>query len=153
MFDGACSPRISGACSTGTLDCGDTVPPVVTLYGDSFMTHEAASGEFLDPWVLAWDDRDANVTHTVTRTGNVNPHVLGNYTLVYNAWDRRDNVGTAIRVVEVQGASHMHYSDVRFHCACTHRRVCHRRYNSSRCFTPWRHEPDGGRHRCVKHLR
>lgn len=78
----------------------DTVPPVITLSGDSSVTLTAGTS-FVDPGVTL---TDAEEDIRVTITGSVDHQIPGTYTLQYDATDRAGNaavpVTRTVRIVE-----------------------------------------------------
>eukprot|EP00047_Mylnosiga_fluctuans_P019868 m.87012 g.87012 ORF g.87012 m.87012 type:complete len:2898 (+) comp8300_c0_seq3:269-8962(+) len=70
------------------VNVSDTLPPTLTLIGQSIMTIEAAS-VFVNPGCLASDLVDGNLTNSIVVTGAVNTTVTGTYTLTYSCCDRR----------------------------------------------------------------
>lgn len=84
----------------GSLGPGDRNAPVIVLNGPVSMT--LASGEgYIEEGAVATDDIDGDVTTGIVITNNVNPAVLGTYTVSYSVTDRAGNPATAIRTVQV----------------------------------------------------
>jgi uncharacterized repeat protein (TIGR02543 family) len=79
----------------------DTVKPVITINGANPQYIEVKSGAFTDQLgASAVDAVDGAVT--VTSTNNVNPNLLGTYTITYSAQDAAGNKSTATRQVIVR---------------------------------------------------
>jgi len=78
----------------------DTTPPVITLEGQREV-HLAAGDCFNEPGWSATDDRDGDVSSSVTCSGRVDTSRPGTYTLSYKAEDSSGNSATATRVVVV----------------------------------------------------
>ena len=76
----------------------DVTAPVITLNGDESITLIQGS-EYVEQNATALDDRDGNVT--VTISGRVNTNVVGEYTVTYTAKDRANNSSTKMRMVHV----------------------------------------------------
>jgi hypothetical protein len=78
---------------TRTVNVVDTVPPVITLFGDNPMTLQVGS-PYAEPGYTASDNYDGNITASVVVTppeGGVNYEVVGSYTLRYNVSDSSGN--------------------------------------------------------------
>jgi hypothetical protein len=89
--------------SAGNLGLGDAVPPVITLNGEASVTIPANS-VYNDAGATADDNIDG--TFTAVATSNVNPAVVGSYTVTYNATDRAGNAATpVVRTVTVGAAT------------------------------------------------
>ena len=78
----------------------DTVPPALTLFGDSAMSIEFNS-YYDEPGATAFDNDDGDVSADIQITGSVNSAVSGNYTLNYSVFDAAGNEATATRTVTV----------------------------------------------------
>jgi hypothetical protein len=78
----------------------DTVPPVISLVGNSAVTITAGD-TFADPGATALDDVDGDVTVSIIVSGIVNTEVPGTYTLAYIAADSAGNTAGAERTVTV----------------------------------------------------
>jgi hypothetical protein len=78
-----------------TVVVTDTKPPVLDLFGDASLTHEAAI-PFSDPGAYAFDVLDGNLTTKITVTGVVDVNVMGSYQLTYGAIDDANNSATPI---------------------------------------------------------
>ena len=91
--------------SFGNLGRGDTVPPEITLLGETTVSI-AARSVYIDAGVTMTDNIDSGVQITLTTTSTVNTSVVGNYTVTYNATDFAGNAATAVvRNVTVTPAS------------------------------------------------
>ncbi len=90
----------NSASVTRTVIVADTISPVITLVGDTEVTHQQGSA-YADPGATASDSVDGTVT--VTTSGAVEDAV-GTYVLTYSASDSAGNVGTATRTVVVEEA-------------------------------------------------
>ncbi|MFV1872539.1 MAG: immunoglobulin-like domain-containing protein [Oleiphilus sp.] len=86
---------------TRTVNVGDTIPPVMSLVGDSPMDHTIGS-LFVDPGVTATDNIDGDISADVTTSGSIDINTEGAYVLTYNVSDSGGNPATAItRTVNV----------------------------------------------------
>ncbi|WP_371188588.1 immunoglobulin-like domain-containing protein [Thalassotalea maritima] len=81
-----------------TVNVIDSLPPVITLVGDSVITVEYGS-TFNDPGANAIDNVDNDIT--VTTMGTVDTFSVGTYTLTYTAEDSSGNITRAQRTVHV----------------------------------------------------
>jgi hypothetical protein len=72
----------------------DHSPPVITLFGNNPMVIEVGS-KFVDPGAVS----DGN--ERITKSGFVNSHALGSYTINYTASDLAGNIGKTSRIVTV----------------------------------------------------
>lgn len=105
-FSGACSAKVGGQCSLGTVDCTDQTPPVITLIGDAEVTVEGGSGTYNDPGATAVDAVSGDVTSSVVAVGGaLDLSVVGTTYIVYRAEDAAGNTATATRTVHVVGTS------------------------------------------------
>jgi autotransporter-associated beta strand protein len=77
----------------------DTVPPVVTLLGDTNTTIEC-HGTYTEAGATAADTCDTTVT-TASTPDTVDTQTPGVYNLTYTATDAAGNVGTSVRTVTV----------------------------------------------------
>ena len=89
------APIIFIGCKKSTLD---TTKPVITLNGLE-TTYWQFNKSYSDLGASANDDKDGTVA--VTTSGNVNPGVIGAYTINYSATDAAGNIATATRTVYV----------------------------------------------------
>ena len=86
---------------TRTVIVEDTIPPEITLSGESSMTVECGD-EFEDPGATAYDDCDGDVTDCGGTGSGVDPSQPGEYTIKYNASDSAGNEAeTVTRTVTV----------------------------------------------------
>ena len=86
---------------TRTVIVEDTIPPEITLRGESSMTVECGD-EFEDPGATAYDDCDGDVTDCGGTGEGVDTTCTGAYTIVYNATDSSGNIAdTVTRTVTV----------------------------------------------------
>lgn len=76
----------------------DTIPPEITLNGESSITVTQGS-TFTDPGVTATDNSGGLVN--ITKFGRVNTRQVGTYTITYQAHDRAGNISTMTRTVQV----------------------------------------------------
>lgn len=74
------------------------VPPVITIIDEIDMVHNVNT-PYADLGAIAVDS--TNVKLKVTAVTNINPSVLGNYTVIYTAIDSKGNTTTATRIVRV----------------------------------------------------
>lgn len=80
------------------INLPDTIPPVITLNGNSTMT--VMQGDiYTDAGATATDNSDGSIT--VTTAGNVDTSLVGTYTITYTATDSAGNSTTKTRTVEV----------------------------------------------------
>jgi len=79
----------------------DDVPPVITILGDNPLYFEVNSGSYSDPGATALDDVDGDLTGSITASSNVNPSLIGTYSVIYSVTDTAGNTGTATRAVHV----------------------------------------------------
>ena len=86
---------------TRTVNVGDTIPPTLTLVGDSTVDHTLGS-LFSEPGVTATDNIDGDISVNVVTSGSIDINTEGTYTLTYNVSDSGGNPATAItRTVNV----------------------------------------------------
>tara|TARA_Y100001954_G_scaffold229812_1_gene276429 strand:- start:15 stop:1121 length:1107 start_codon:yes stop_codon:yes gene_type:complete len=83
--------------ATRTVNVVDTTPPVITITGDNPATVELG-GTYIDAGATATDLDTVSVTQAPI---NVDPFVLGTYTVTYTATDASGNTATATRTVNV----------------------------------------------------
>ena len=80
---------------------GDTIPPVITLLGDTIMT-VCAGGVFNDSGATATDNVDGDISYRIIDSGSVAMQKLGTYYLYYNVSDFAGNAAEEkIRTVTV----------------------------------------------------
>ncbi len=80
---------------TRTVNVGDTIPPVLTLLGDSPMDHTLGA-LFVDPGVSASDNIDGDISANVVTSGSIDINTEGTYVLTYNVSDSGGNAASAI---------------------------------------------------------
>jgi hypothetical protein len=85
---------------TRTINVVDASAPVITLNGNSTINLEMRS-VYTDLGATALDDVDGNVTSKIIVTSDVNPNVIGTYTVTYTVKDNANNASTATRTVNV----------------------------------------------------
>lgn len=76
----------------------DTTAPVISVLGDNPVDH-LLNTDYTDAGATAQDDEDGDLA--VEIENNVNPDMIGNYTVNYFATDLSGNTGTASRTVNV----------------------------------------------------
>ena len=76
----------------------DTTAPVITLIGNTPLTHSIDTS-YDDEGATANDATDGNVD--VTMTGSVDSSIVNSYTLIYTATDAAGNTSTSTRIVNV----------------------------------------------------
>ncbi len=79
----------------------DTVAPVITLNGDNPM--QVVIGEnYVEPGVIATDNKDGDLSNAVVISGSVNTEELGTYYITYNVSDLAgNNAEEKVREVQV----------------------------------------------------
>lgn len=89
----------------GNLGLGDTVAPDLVLVGESTISVPAA-GTFDEPGVVATDNIDGDISPSVVVTSNLNPTVVGTYSVTYNVSDLAGNSAPPVsRTVVVEPAA------------------------------------------------
>ncbi|MDA9761281.1 Ig-like domain-containing protein, partial [Flavobacteriaceae bacterium] len=79
----------------------DTTVPVITLDGNSTVTHEAKAN-YTDAGASVTDNLDSSVSDNLDSTSNVNKDLIGSYTVVYSATDAAGNAAVDVtRTVNV----------------------------------------------------
>jgi hypothetical protein len=78
----------------------DTTPPVITLNGSSSIQH-ILNSPYTDPGATATDDKDGDLTASISVTNNVNKDLKGTYTVEYTVSDAAGNTASATRTVVV----------------------------------------------------
>ncbi len=79
----------------------DVTPPTIQLLGESLITINCGE-EYVDPGVIATDDRDGDITYKIRPFENqVNLYLSGIQTVHYVVWDAAWNVAEATRQVQV----------------------------------------------------
>ncbi len=89
------------ATDTQVVTVVDNTPPVITITGANPLVHECHTA-FSDPGATATDNCDGNLTSSITATSNVNPDVVGDYTISYTVADSKGNSTTVVRNVQVR---------------------------------------------------
>lgn len=87
-----------GAASRTVNVVPDTLPPEVTLNGDSQLTL-IQHANYVEPGAAAFDNVDGTVE--VLISGSVNVGIIGSYVLTYSAIDAAGNTGTETRAVNI----------------------------------------------------
>lgn len=80
----------SAAPVTRTVEVMDTMPPVITLLGNSSVTVEIRSN-YTDAGATATDNYDGDLTSQINTGGIVNTSTAGTYTLTYDVRDSSGN--------------------------------------------------------------
>ena len=75
-----------------TVKVVDTTVPVITLSGDSTVTHESKE-TYVDGGARASDTLDGNLTGTVKGVGTVNTDAVGSYSVTYSVSDANGECG------------------------------------------------------------
>ncbi|MDB6028973.1 MAG: uncharacterized protein JWM68_5196, partial [Verrucomicrobiales bacterium] len=83
-----------------TVTVADTTAPTITLIGANPFLVQCASF-FADPGATASDSCSGNLTGNINVSSDVNPYVVGDYTVTYNAMDQSGNQTTVTRTVRV----------------------------------------------------
>jgi len=73
----------------------DTTAPIITLSGTNPTYVEQASS-YVEPGAVAIDDRDGDISASITITGTVNASIAGTYTLSYDISDSTGNAATTV---------------------------------------------------------
>jgi hypothetical protein len=95
------SPGAEGSISQGGDVVIDTTVPVITLDGNSTVTHEAKAN-YTDAGASVTDNLDSSVSDNLDSTSNVNKDLIGSYTVVYSATDAAGNAAVDVtRTVNV----------------------------------------------------
>jgi len=82
----------------------DSISPVITMNGNQFI-YIAQYGTYTDTGAIATDNRDGTITGNIVTTSNLNPSVLGSYSIVYTVTDAVGNTTSATRTVVVASGS------------------------------------------------
>ncbi len=85
------------------VQLNDNSAPVITLNGDSTITISQFT-DFTDPGVTAIDDRDGDISASVTVDGSVDKYRSDTYTITYRVSDAFGNESEAVRYVVVESA-------------------------------------------------
>ena len=83
-----------------TIHVVDTTPPTISLTGNNPM-HVEAGTNYMEPGFTATDNYYSNLQLS-SDSSNVNPLIIGDYTVSYSTIDGSNNIGTAIRNIEVR---------------------------------------------------
>ena len=86
--------------ATRTVTVQDTTAPILTLIGDSNLTHNLNTA-WVDPGYDANDTLDGNLTASVSISGTVDVNTTGTYTLNYSVSDTAGNMTDVNRTVNV----------------------------------------------------
>jgi hypothetical protein len=79
---------------------GDTTPPVITVSGPNPVSI-LCGGAFIDAGATATDNKDGDLTGSITTTCTVNTDTVGTHTMTYAVKDAAGNEATATRTVQV----------------------------------------------------
>jgi hypothetical protein len=90
----------SAAQLTRLVTVVDTIPPVITLAGNSSVTITAGS-DYIDAGATATDNYDGNITSRINESGYVNTSAAGVYTITYDVTDSSGNKAEVVRTVTV----------------------------------------------------
>ena len=82
-----------------TIQRPDTTAPVLSVPEKTEVAFDATFDPMSD--ATATDDRDGDVSQSVTITGTVDTSIAGEYQLTYSVTDAADNVATQVRTVTV----------------------------------------------------
>jgi hypothetical protein len=81
----------------------DTTKPVISLIGGSDEAVILELGNtYEEPGFTVMDNYDNDITNKVVITSNINPNVVGTYTVTYTATDSSGNIATLTRTVIVR---------------------------------------------------
>ena len=78
----------------------DTTNPVISLTGGTYITI-IVGASFTDPGATATDNRDGNLTSSITTTGTVNTSAAGSYSITYSVSDAAGNSASVRRYITV----------------------------------------------------
>jgi cytochrome c peroxidase len=93
--DAAGNPARTVTRSVNVTLSADNTRPVITLNGNQTLSVVQGTS-FNDPGATASDNRDGNITNTISKSGSVNTANVGNYTLSYNVSDAAGNKATTV---------------------------------------------------------
>ncbi len=79
----------------------DQTKPVITLNGSDTVRIEVFSA-YTEDGATAMDNKDGNITNSISVSGTVNTNVIGTYTLTYLVIDQAGNKATKNRIVIVK---------------------------------------------------
>ena len=83
-----------------TVNVVDDTNPTITLLGFSTLTHDVGT-IYVDPGATANDNYDGDLSSQISTDNNVNPNMLGTYTVEYTVQDSSDNTAQEQRTVQV----------------------------------------------------
>jgi len=83
-----------------TVNVVDNTDPIITLIGSSEITHEVGT-TYDDPGATANDNYDGDLSSQISTDNNVNPNLLGTYTVEYTVQDSSNNDAQRQRTVNV----------------------------------------------------
>ena len=83
-----------------TVNVVDNTDPIITLIGSSEITHEVGT-TYDDPGATANDNYDGDLSSQISTDNNVNPNLLGTYTVEYTVQDSSKNDAQRQRTVNV----------------------------------------------------
>jgi hypothetical protein len=78
----------------------ETTPPVITIFGNNPASVECGA-VYTDAGAAAADDKDGDLTGSITTTSTVNTDTVGTYTVTYKVSDAAGNEAAATRTVKV----------------------------------------------------
>lgn len=79
----------------------DSTPPVITVSGPNPVSIVCGGG-YADAGATAVDNKDGDLTGSITTTSTVNTDTVGTYTVTYSVKDAAGNEATATRTVHVR---------------------------------------------------
>lgn len=85
--------------ATRTVNVVDTTPPVIMLHGANPLTLIRFSGPYSEPGVIVTDHCDPNPSLVIS--GSVDTNLPGQYTIIYDASDAKNNTSQITRIVNV----------------------------------------------------
>ena len=94
---------IKDTCTTH-VQSQDATKPTITLNGNENMVIYV-NDTFVDPGVIATDDKDGDLKDKVVITGKVDTKTAGTYKITYTVQDSSGNTSTVIRTVTVKSRS------------------------------------------------
>lgn len=95
----------------------DTTAPTITLNG-SATTYSSLNAAYTDAGATADDDKDGDLTSSISVTGSVNKDLAGTYTLKYTVSDAAGNEGTVSRTVIVRNDAYAFAASYSVHDSC-----------------------------------
>jgi len=87
-----------------TVNVVDTTLPVIIIIGNNPISHEVGN-PYTDEGAYALDDVDGDITSSIIIINNVNPNVVGTYTVDCEVTDTAGNTAIANRTVNVVGST------------------------------------------------